>query len=57
MGIAGDDQSGKPRADPEAVTVYKTEPYVVSADVYAVSPTRVAVDGRGTPVLPAGCIA
>lgn len=42
---------------PEAVTVYKTEPYVVSADVYAVSPTRVVVDGRGTPVLLAGYIA
>ncbi len=38
MGVAGDDQPGEPYQTQETVAVYKTEPYVVSADVYAVSP-------------------
>ncbi len=39
LGTAGHDQPGEPCADSaEAVATYKVEPYVVAADVYAVSP-------------------
>ena len=37
------DQPGEPRGSPEAIATYKVEPYVVAADVYALSPHT----GRG----------
>ena len=38
----------------EAVAVYKNEPYVVSADVYALRRTLAGPGGPGIPVQPAG---
>ena len=35
------------RATPEEIAIYKVEPYVVAADVYALPRTPAAVDGRG----------
>ena len=44
VGIDVDDQSGQPRAHrPQTTAIYKVEPYVVAADVYAVAPHT----GRG----------
>ena len=36
---------------PEEIETYKVEPYVVAADVYAVSPHIGAVDGHGTRIV------
>ncbi len=40
----------------EGIGTYKVEPYVVAADVYAVPPIRVVVDGPGILDRPHGCI-
>ena len=40
---------------PEGMAIYKVEPYVVAADVYASRRTPAAADGRGTRARPAGC--
>ena len=43
MGTVRHDQPGQPCESPEGIATYKVEPYVVAADVYAVSPHT----GRG----------
>jgi cellobiose phosphorylase len=40
---------------PEEIAVYKGEPYVAAADVYAVPPHIGWVAGPGTRVRPGGC--
>jgi cellobiose phosphorylase len=53
MGAGAHDQPGAACAAERAR--YKVEPYVVTADVYAVPPHVGAAAGAGTPVRPAGC--